>query len=253
NRHPLQISQGDVQLSAIAHLPTITPAPVVICCHGLLSSKDSSKYEAIAEAFTRAGLCIIRFDFSGCGESPPRKEPLIGARRRDLDAVVDFSRMRPWSDGRVGLLGSSLGGYLSIMAADERPERIGAVVSWAAPFDVSRLDPAESGENELRRGIPGGFDLGTPRDLASLSVVSRVLLIHGREDEVVPWTHAVEIYRRVNDPKDMILMQSADHRLTDESWRNSAIAESLDWFLKFFGMSGPRPGLPGLADNYAGS
>ncbi|MFZ2447740.1 MAG: alpha/beta fold hydrolase [Syntrophobacteraceae bacterium] len=234
NGRPFRIGPDGISLSAVVHLPAKVPAPVIVCCHGLLSLKDSPKYVAIGKQMSAAGFCVLRFDFSGCGDSPLRKETLIGARRRDLDAVLDFSRVQPWSDGRIGLLGSSLGGYLAILAANEDPDRIRAVASWAAPFDISRLDPAESGMDELGRLVPGGFRLGEPQNLSSAGGAERVLLIHGREDEVVPWEHSVEIYRRIKDPKELVLMRTADHRLVDESWRQAAIRMSLDWFLRFF-------------------
>lgn len=230
----IRIQTNGVNLSAVVHLPTRPPAPVIICSHGLLSSKESAKYLALGEQMAASGFCVIRFDFSGCGESPARKETLVGARMRDLNAVIAFSRTQPWSDGRIGLLGSSLGGFLSLLAANENPGMVKAVVSWVSPFDISRLDPAGSGMNELKRLIPGGFDLGEPRDLGGLQQVRNTLLIHGRADEVVPWEHSIEIYKRIEDPKDLILMRDADHQLTDESWRAAAIRSSIDWFLRFF-------------------
>ena len=231
---PLRIENNGTQLAALVHLPPTPPAPVIICCHGLLSAKDSPKYEEIGQNMSGAGFCVLRFDFSGCGESPARKETLIGARRKDLDAAIDYSRAQPWSDGRVGLLGSSLGGYLALLAADADPDGIVAAACWAAPFDIGRLDPAQTGMEELNRLIPGGFKLGEPKNLESLTTAARVLLIHGREDEVVPWEHSIEIFRRIRDPREVILMQDADHRLTDPSWRQMALRSSLDWFLRFF-------------------
>ncbi|MEN6437755.1 MAG: alpha/beta fold hydrolase [Syntrophobacter sp.] len=229
-----RIELNGVNLSAAVHLPLDVPAPVIICSHGLLSSKDSSKYLAIGEHMSNLGFCVLRFDFSGCGQSAARRETLVGARMRDLNAVLTFARTQPWSDGHIGLLGSSLGGFLSLLAANENPDIVNATVSWVAPFDISHLDPAGSGMDELKRLIPGGFELGEPRDLGDLRNVRNALLIHGREDEVVPWTHSIEIYKRIGDPKDLILMRDADHQLTDESWRAVAIRATLDWFARFF-------------------
>lgn len=233
NRNQLRIEVAGISLAAAVHLPSRTPAPVIVCCHGLLSYKDSPKYLAVGEQMSDAGFCVLRFDFSGCGESAQRDESLIGARRRDLASALAFARTQPWSDGRTGLLGSSLGGFLSILAAEEDPEAIGAVVSWAAPFNLSRLDRAQAGLEELSRLFPGGLLLGEPKSLHHIGAAKRVLLVHGRQDEVVPWKSSIEIYRRIKDPKELVVMRQADHRFLDDSIRQAAIKLSLDWFLRY--------------------
>ncbi len=230
----VRIEVNGVSLATAIHLPSKVPAPTIICSHGLLSSKDSEKYLAIAEEMTRSGFCVLRFDFSGCGESAARNETLVGARLRDLNAVLTYTDTQPWSDGRFGLMGSSLGGFISFLAANQNPDIVRAVVSWVAPFDINHLDPAESGMDELRRLIPGGFELGEPRDLGAIRNVRNALLIHGRKDEVVPWKHSIEIFKRLKDPKDLILLHDADHRITDVAWRASAIRSSAAWFERFF-------------------
>ncbi len=233
NGHQLRIEAGGISLAAAVHLPPNTPAPVIICCHGLLSYKDSPKYLEIGKQMSDAGFCVLRFDFSGCGQSAQRQDSLIGARKRDLEYAMAFARTQPWSDGRVGLLGSSLGGFLSVLAAEENPESTGAVVSWAAPFDLSRLDRAEAGMDELARLFPGGLRLGEPKSLNHIGAAKRVLLVHGRQDEVVPWKASIEIYRRIKDPKELVVMRNADHRFMDDSLRQSAIKLSLDWFSRY--------------------
>jgi dipeptidyl aminopeptidase/acylaminoacyl peptidase len=226
------IDAGGIGLSAVVHLPGKVPAPVIVCSHGLLSAKESPKFIAIGEEMSAAGFCVLRFDFSGCGQSPPKPGmSLVEARTGDLDAAIRFALEQPWSDGRIGLLGSSLGGFLSLLAANRRPEIIRAAVSWAAPFDISDIHPDTEHFGPLRSIFPGDFSLGSPKDLSELGVAARILLIHGQLDEVVPWKDAVRIYERLNEPKKLLLMRTADHRVSDESWRKLATAASLEWFL----------------------
>ncbi|MDR3568483.1 MAG: alpha/beta fold hydrolase [Syntrophobacteraceae bacterium] len=221
----LSIEAHGSVLSAVAHLPARVPAPVIVCSHGLFSAKESPKFIALCEAFCRAGFCALRFDFSGCGKSPRRSGPgLVDGRKRDLAAAIAFALKQPWSDGRIGLFGSSLGGYLSLLEADTHPELLCAVVSWSAPFEVG----AKHGE-ELSAMYPEG--LGSPTNLAGLTGAGRVLLVHGQSDEVVPWRDSVRIYRRLKDPKKLLLLRTADHRISNASWRNTAIRETVEWFL----------------------
>lgn len=229
------IEAGEMNLSAVVHLPGEVPAPVIVCSHGFLSSKESSKYVAIGEEMSKAGFCVLRFDYSGNGyNSPPRLAmSQMEARRHDLEAVIGFSLKQPWSNGRIGLLGSSLGGFVSLLAANEHRELIRATVSWAAPFDISELVPTPEQIEKLRAIFPGGFTLGCPTDLDTLGDTGPVLLIHGQLDEVVPWSDSVQIYKRLNDPKSLLLMRTADHKISDDSWRKRAIQTSLEWFLRY--------------------
>lgn len=231
----LQIRSGEITLSAVVHLPQKIPAPVMVLCHGLLSLKESPKFIALGEELSRNGFCALRFDFSACGESPPRPgQSLVGARRMDLESVLDFVPGQQWSDGRIGLLGSSLGGYLSILAANANPERIHAIVAWAAPFDISRIISADEVAPEFSHILPDGLELGEPQNLEAVENISRTLLIHGQQDEIVDWKHAVQIYSRLKDPKKLLLMRTADHKITDESWRRAAMDASIEWLLKYF-------------------
>src|SRR5208337_635348 len=234
NHMDLLIEAGEINLSAVVHLPGKVPAPVIVCSHGLLSAKESPKFIAIGEQMSKAGFCVLRFDFSGCGNSPPRRAlSLVEARKSDLGAAMGFALEQPWSDGRIGLLGSSFGGFLSLLAANERPELIRATVSWAAPFDISNIHPDTEHFEDLRTIVPERFSLGSPRNLSALGEAARVLLIHGQLDEIVPWNDSFRIYERLNDPKKLVLMRTADHQVSDESWRKRAIQASLEWFVTY--------------------
>ena len=95
----------------------------------------------------------------------------------------------------MGLLGSSLGGYLALLAAASGKVPVKAVASWAAPFDIEKIDLAMEKSEELRALFPPGFSAGSPKNLRLLPPVPRVLVIHGQKDETVPWEEALCIYR----------------------------------------------------------
>jgi len=228
----VDIPTVDGPLAGAVHLPSLIPASVVVCCHGLLSSKDSDKFITIGKEFSRNGVAVVRFDFSGCGASNALLvSSLIHSRIRDLRAVLDFVSRQPWANGITGLLGSSFGGYLALLAAASEPERLNAVVCWATPFDLEKikLDPKES-EN-LRNCFPPGFELGSPTSLRGLSPVSRVFVIHGKRDETVSWQDALDIYDCSSDPKRLLIMENVEHRFIDLSSRRLALRLSLEWFI----------------------
>ena len=221
-------------LAAAVHLPDSAPAGAVVCCHGLLSSKESTKFIALCRELSDVGLAAVRFDFSGCGESdPPSESSLLEARMRDLAAVLEFVRCQAWLNGPVSLLGSSLGGFLSLLtAAGEGEGSIRAVVCWATPFNLTRIRNAVEDAGPDENPLGPGMELGNPNSLDDLPAVPRVLILHGQEDELVPWAQAVSIYERVGEPKKLSLMRTADHQITDLSWRRMAMRASVDWLLE---------------------
>ncbi|MBI3080794.1 MAG: alpha/beta hydrolase, partial [candidate division NC10 bacterium] len=106
--------RGDTgALAAVLHLPAHPPAPLVIACHGLLSSKDNPKYVELAGALAAAGLACARFDFAGCGESAGAREETTVARRvMDLAAVAEALSTHRFVAGAWGSWGAASAGSL---------------------------------------------------------------------------------------------------------------------------------------------
>ena len=229
---PVAIPVAGGSLAALVHLPTRLPAPTVICCHGLLSSKDSSKFAAMAEDLCHSGFAAVRFDFSGCGETQAALEDsLIGSRRRDLLAVMAFVQRQDWNNGHLGMMGSSLGGYLALLAAAaSSASGVRAIVCWATPFDLSKVSVAIENGGLPTRILPASGQLGEPQDLSGLPPLTGVLVVHGERDATVEWSAATQIYRRMADPKQLLLFEQADHRFVDPVCRRMAIHASTEWF-----------------------
>lgn len=227
----VSIPTGAGPLAGLVHLPSIIPAPAVVCCHGMLSSKDSPKFAQIAEELSVAGAAAVRFDFSGCGESRAvLTDDLLSSRMRDLHAVLDYVKLQPWSNGTMGVIGSSLGGYLSLLAASSVRHSVRAAVCWATPFDLAKIRAALETPTALKEFFPPGFRLGSPENLEHLTSIRGVLVIHGKLDEMVGWSDAIEIYRRAAEPKRLLLVGAAEHRFADSQCRKLALEASLEWF-----------------------
>src|SRR4030042_6820622 len=110
-------SEGQ-RISGVLHLTEPKNPPYIIASHGLLSSKDSEKYIALGEQISRGGMGMLRFDFRGIGESEGEEEDnTISKKINDLSAAIDFIRSNSGSGIRIGLFGSSLGGFLSLIKA----------------------------------------------------------------------------------------------------------------------------------------
>ncbi|HTG09379.1 MAG TPA: alpha/beta fold hydrolase [Candidatus Eisenbacteria bacterium] len=237
SEHRFTVPVGAADVAGVLHLPDDLPGPCVIACHGMGASKDSDKYLQLAREVPAAGLALARFDFRGSGESGglPR-DATIESRIADLEEVLAHLSTQPELDGRFGLLGSSLGGYVALWAASR--VTAGApvpVVTWNAPAalrELSHADPGEAGAAlvaEVRRGARAEAPAG----------VGRLLVIQADRDEVVPPAHGRALFDRARDPKRLHVIAGADHRLSEAAHRREALEESRRWLLAHLPLAAP--------------
>lgn len=208
--------------------------PGVLFIHGLRSDMNGSKAQALQAHCAEQGRAFLRFDLSGHGQSSGRfEEGTIGAWRDDLLAVLDAL-----TEGPQILVGSSLGGWLMLLAAIARPERVAALLGLAAAPDFTEdlLLPAFSAvQRDLlqREGaVPiedcyGGAPYAISRSLIEegrrhlvlrepLAISCPVTLIHGQRDADVPWQTAVTLAERLQSENvRVVLLKSAGHRLSE--------------------------------------
>ena len=220
-------------VAGVLHLPDTENPPCVIASHGLFSTKDSEKYVSLGDRFPRQGISLLRFDFRGCGESEGKiSDNTVSKRIEDLTMAIGFVRSHPRIGPRIGLMGSSLGGYVSLIkAAGEKDIR--AVVTWATPFTLVGLEE-KRGEGEMAfLGKEFFRDIKTHDLTPILGKAVNCLVIHGDRDELVPMEHARMIYEGLNEPKKMAIIEGGDHRLTHPDHRERAIEMTLEWFERY--------------------
>ena len=239
----LTIPSGPFKLAAALHLPPGEgPHAVVVACHGLLSSKASRKYIQLAEMAVASGMALVRFDFRSMGSSTGGPEALtLSGRLEDARSVLDFVRSSPWLDAsRLALMGSSLGGVVAWATALAEPS-VGATAVWASPADLtgllaSRGEPRPCGIARLPEAFYDDLE-GHPL-LKLPAGLSRVLILHGEDDEVVPLSHARSLYELALEPKGLTILPGADHRLTKAADRLRAAEETIRWFADLLGVGG---------------
>jgi pimeloyl-ACP methyl ester carboxylesterase len=218
-------------VALVLHRPALPTAPCVVACHGLNASKDTDTYRLLAEELPAAGLALARFDFRGCGESSgSEEETTIASRLEDVESVLAFLASRPGLDGRFGLLGSSLGGFVALHVAARR--RGLPVVTWNAPASLTELanDDLEEGRG---LGVAFALEYATGRYALAPPGVPRHLVIHGDADEVVGLEHGVALHEQAAAPCELLVIPGGDHRLGDPVHRKQAVAASRDWLLRW--------------------
>jgi alpha-beta hydrolase superfamily lysophospholipase len=231
----LDVGQGEDR-RAIAYRRQAGRAPELVWLGGFRSDMLATKATHLAQWCDSTGRAMTRFDYSGHGESGGRFEDgTIGAWLEDALAVIVQV-----VEGRPILVGSSMGGWIALLAArrlagsakapaglvlvapaadfterlmwDRFPEPVrGAILetgSWLRPSDYSpepypitrRL--IEEGRDHLLLKAP--IDLGCP-----------VHILQGMADPDVPWQHAMALVEHLaTDDVTVTLVKDGDHRLS---------------------------------------
>jgi len=177
--------------------------PVGVFLHGFRSTLGGQKSVALAEHANRSGYSWLRFDLSGHGRSGGEFQDFRLSRALDdALAVLDMLAGR-----RVILVGSSLGGWLSVLAVGARPDLIAGMLLIAPAFNFLQsyfgLQRAtelakwrERGEcrfEDLQTGEPFTLPYDVLVDARAYDVLSEpvpipcpVRILHGADDPVVP-------------------------------------------------------------------
>ena len=230
NLHKISFTCDGLKLTGVLHLPGDRRPPVVIGSHGLFSSSSSPKQIALAEECNRLGMAYFRFDHRGCGRSQGEFERVtsLNARCRDLIAAAETIGNRTDTGDRLGLFGSSMGGTVCLSVSGQLAAD--AMVTFAAPVrsDLSG-SPSELSRSEIVFDAAGRrFDI-----TAKLSKIGNILIFHGEADDVVPVSHAREIYNLARQPKKIIIQHQGDHPMSNQQHQLEFVRAASAWFKRW--------------------
>ncbi len=196
---------------ALAYAKTPGEGPVVVFLHGLKSDMEGTKAVYLEERCRERGQAFLRLDCRGHGKSDGMfEEGTISLWKDDALAVIDAV-----TDGPVVLVGSSMGGWLALLAAIERPEKICGVVGIAAAPDFSReMEKDMNGEQRRELAETGFFTL--PSDYDEPYRISKALLEDGERNCLLDKTHSVSMPVRLIQGKrdDAVHWETAEKILT---------------------------------------
>jgi pimeloyl-ACP methyl ester carboxylesterase len=229
---PTLLHLADGATIAYHRLPGSRPG--VIFLGGFMSDMTGTKAMALEAWCRQQGRAYIRFDYQGHGSSSGRfADGTIGRWLEDALAVLDRV-----SEGPQILVGSSMGGWLMLLLALCRPERIAGLVGVACAADF--IDALWQGLDEPTRarlqneGIiyqPSEYDDGAPYsitlelieearrhrllDKEVLPVRCPVRLLHGLRDPDVPWQTSVTVAERLlSEDVRVLLVKDGEHRMS---------------------------------------
>jgi pimeloyl-ACP methyl ester carboxylesterase len=204
--------------------------PTLLFLPGYASDMEGGKACALDAWAAAEGRAMLRFDYAGCGASGGGFEAqTLAGWRDDTLAMIDEV------EGALVLVGSSMGGWLMLLAALERPERVAALVGIAAAPDFTEWGYSEAQKAKIRDS--GRLEQPNPHGEApmvttrafwesgqelrllgtTLAIDAPVRLLHGQRDADVPWTLALDIAGQLRSADvQTILVKDGDHRLSRE-------------------------------------
>ena len=227
---PATLHRGNGAAIAYHHFHGASPG--VLFCTGFKSDMQGTKALALEKDCRDRGRQFTRFDYQGHGKSSGDfVDGTIGEWLDDTLAVLDSV-----TTGPQVIVGSSMGGWIALLAACARPGRVAGVVGIAAALDMARriwdriddntrrlletegvwirpseYDPAgypitmkliEEGRNHLL--LPGPIAFSGP-----------VRLLHGQRDDAVPWQLSLDTAAALaSDSVEITLVKDGDHRLS---------------------------------------
>ena len=219
--------------SRIAYRHLDGTGPGILFCSGFNSDMQGDKALALDAWCAARGRQFTRFDYFGHGLSSGRvEEGCIGRWRDDAVAVLDQLTCGPQL-----VVGSSMGGWIMLLLAMARPERVlGLVGLAAAPDFTARLRDSLTEAQLAQLAAIGYADLPNCYDDAEPYRIGRYLLdegsdhlllgdeipldlpvrlIQGQRDEDVPWQLALDLAAKVRGADvEVRLVKDGDHRLS---------------------------------------
>ncbi len=207
--------------------------PGIVFLGGYASDMSGTKASFLAERCADEDLSFLRFDYRGHGcSSGDFNSCVLGDWLEDACAAFD-----QLTQGKQILIGSSMGGWLALLLARARPERIKAMIGIAAAPDFTEelvwknLTEEQKAQLERDGFIP---DETSPPDQpfvmtrrlieearqhlllgAEIKLDCPLHLLQGLNDEEVPWRYALRILERVSGSDARVtLIKDGDHRLS---------------------------------------
>ncbi len=209
--------------------------PTIVFLPGFNSDMAGIKATSLRDACAASGQAMLRLDYSGHGESGGAfVDGSIGRWMQDALFLIDRLTAGP-----LLLVGSSMGGWIALLIALRRPQRVIAIVGIAAAPDFTeylmwqgmtmaqqtalmttgfREIPSAYGEPYvITRGLiedgRAHLLLGGP-----IAVICPVRLLQGQRDDDVPWRQALTLAECLaSEDVEVILIKDGDHRLSRDS------------------------------------
>jgi alpha-beta hydrolase superfamily lysophospholipase len=191
----IKLSSGGVPISAI-HLKNSSATYTILYSHG--NAEDLATLRATLERIREMGFSVFAYDYRGYGTSAGASSEKT--TYEDIDAAYEYLiRNQKVPPNCIIALGRSLGGAIAVDLASRKP--LGGLViesSFVSAYRVLTRFPIYPFDQFKSITKIGG-------------VHCPVLVIHGRNDEVIPFWHGQKLFRGASEPKVSYWVDGAGH------------------------------------------
>jgi alpha/beta superfamily hydrolase len=193
-------------LEALLDEPAGSPRAAVVFAHPLPIQGGTMHTKVVfqsAKALARIGCAVLRFNFRGVGRSAGAWDEGRG-EKDDYRAALDFMAAR-YPGTELWAAGFSFGSYIALTCGAE-DERVGALIGIAPPVDR--------------------YDYGIVKQTAKPK-----FLVHGERDELIPLRAVREFYAQLQEPKELVEIDRANHLFDGQA---SEVGDALEELLTDF-------------------
>ncbi|MEQ8907392.1 alpha/beta fold hydrolase [Ekhidna sp.] len=237
------------ELSGKIDFPLIgKPKAFVLFAHCFTCSKNLKSVEHISQAFTQQGMAVLRFDFTGLGQSKGDfADTNFSSNLSDLEDAYEF--LAENYEAPQIMVGHSLGGaaVLHVAGALDKVKAVATIGAPSTPDHVAHLldsgkeDLEEKGEAEVNIGgrkfkMKKQFldDIESKKsDEVIKNLAKSLLILHSPQDQIVGINNAQEIYQEAMHPKSFITLDGADHLMMKEADAKYAGAMIASWSSRY--------------------
>lgn len=220
----------------------------IILAHGFgVDKSNKGMFDDLTKSLVEAGFMVYRFDFAGCGESEGNYMKIsITKLKKDLKRIIQFVKSKEDTDlDNIGLVGNSMGSSV-VLALKPHIKSVCFIGGHHDVYStISSLFGYEFNPDGISSRINSGgdtFKLGPQfwSDLKENHIYLKnniselkcpTLLVHGENDEHIPFSQAEELYELANEPKRLIKIPLANHNFTEH--RKELCFEVSGWFDKY--------------------
>jgi alpha/beta superfamily hydrolase len=234
------------KLAGTFHVPAKNSRHGIILGHCFTCSRHTSILRDLSLALVDAGFEVLRFDFSGNGQSEGNfSESFYSKQVDDLKSAATFMSAQgvQW----IGLAGHSMGAMVALLAASEM-EKAKAVCTLAAKASplktkqfltqeqieelqiTGRIHFTSRGRNlELSEAF---FADAEQYDFPSImaSLPQPLLVVHGDMDEIVPVANAYRLHQYKRIDTELAIIHGADHMFSQDGHRQEVAQRVIHWF-----------------------
>jgi dipeptidyl aminopeptidase/acylaminoacyl peptidase len=247
-------AQDGLAMNGVLTLPPGREAknlPVILLPHGGPASHDSPEFDWWAQAFASRGYAVLQPNFRGStGGSDAFRHAGDGQwglkMQTDIsDGLAELVKRGIADPKRACIVGASYGGYAALAGVTLQKGLYRCAVSVAGVADLKLMymtDVRESGRSmvltkSLREqlGDPEHYDKVSPRRFAA-DADAPVLLIHGKDDTVVPFRQSqvmANALKEAKKPYELVTLAGEDHWLSREETRKRMLAEAMRFVQKY--------------------